>query len=130
MTKEEKEKGVTNKEETAGRDISLVGFIFAVASIFVNLFTFGGMSLAGLVLSIIGRIQTSKVGQPNAYALAGIIVSGVVTVLTFVVFALLAAWLLVPRTDEEGRYIDCSGEYEYSVECQTEDALLYPQTQS
>lgn len=124
-----KEKVATNKAN-AGRDISLVGFIFAVASIFVNLFTFGGMSLAGLVLSIIGRIQTTKAGQPNAYALAGIIVSGVVTVLTFAVFALAAAWLLTPHYDE-GYYIDCSGEYEHSAECQAEDEkLLYPQTQS
>lgn len=128
MTKEAKEKDATNKN-SAGRDISLVGFVFAVASIFVNLFTFGGMSLAGLILSIVGRIQSTKAGQPNAYALAGIIVSGVVTVLTFAMFALVAMWLLTPGYDE-GYYIDCSGEYEHSAECQADDMPPYPQTQS
>lgn len=115
-------------KNTAGKDISMVGFIMAVASIFVNIFTFGGMSLAGLVLSIIGRVQSSKVGYPNAYALAGIIISAVVTVLTFVLLAILAFWLL--SQPDEGYYIDCSGEYEHSSECQGDDEFPYPQTQS
>lgn len=115
-------------KDTAGRDISLVGFIFAVASIFVNFFTLGGMSLAGLALSIVGRVQTTRAGRPNAYALAGIIVSSIVTVITFALFMVLATWFLTQP--DEGYYIDCSGEYEYTAECQTEEDIPYPQAQS
>ncbi len=72
--------------ELPGQGISTAGFAVAVASIFTNFFTLGVMAIVALVLSIVGRVQTSKAGHPSGLALAGIIISSVVGFLTFAGF--------------------------------------------
>lgn len=92
VTKKETKKTETSEKlvkttKVAGDDISTAGFAIAVASVFTNFFTLGLTAVVGLVLSIMGRVQTSKAGHPNSLALAGIIISACVMVLTFIAFS-------------------------------------------
>lgn len=128
----------TKAHNQQGKDMAMAGFAISVASIFTNIFTFGVMAIAGLVLSIIGRVQTSKAGQPNNYALAGIIISASVMVLTFVgfIFFLTLAILAASENERPASEIHCDGSLQdMHVECQTpsgsdEPSNRYPHTQS
>lgn len=73
---------------TTGESLSTAGFAVAIASIFTNFFTLGIIAVVALVLSIMGRIQTSRAGRPNTLALVGIIISGVVIFFTLIAFSL------------------------------------------
>ena len=92
------------KQTIATKDtLSTAGFAVAIASIFTNIFTLGVVAVVGLVLSIIGRVQTSRAGHPSGLALAGIIISATVMVFTFLFFILLILLLVfaVNRYQEE-----------------------------
>lgn len=84
--KEPTEKPVVEAVTNTGENIATAGFAIAIASIFTNFFSFGVMALAGLVLSIIGRVQTKRAGRPSGVALAGIIISSVVMFFTLIAF--------------------------------------------
>lgn len=72
------------QQQVPGKGISVAGFILAL----LGLVTFGLTSLIGLILSIIGRVQTKRVGQPSGMALAGIIIS-IITMIIGVIVAVL-----------------------------------------
>lgn len=50
------------------------------------MFTLGIVAMVGLGLSIAGRVQSKKGGKANGLALAGIIISSIVAVVTIAVF--------------------------------------------
>jgi hypothetical protein len=77
-----------------GQSLAIAGFAVAVASIFTNFFTLGIMAIVGLVLSIMGRVQTSRAGRPNGLALAGIIISAIVGFLTLITYVVLFVALI------------------------------------
>lgn len=137
-TKEHKSEQHSKKEaEIKGRDISTAGFAVAIASIFTNLFTLGLTAVVGLVLSIIGRVQTSRAGHPSPLALAGIIISGAVMALTFMLFMFFVVLVLLAASrDGYGPHdMNCEeGQQGFGWECQVpgEDAPLfnYPHTRS
>lgn len=128
----------TKSHNEQGKDMAMAGFAIAIASIFTNIFTFGVMAIAGLVLSIIGRVQTSKAGRPNNYALAGIIISASVMVLTFMAFIFFVTLAILAASEDERSpsNIHCDGSLQdMYVECKTPEQLdtpsnLYPHTQS
>jgi hypothetical protein len=112
-----------------GDNLSVAGFAVAIASIFINFFTFGLTALVGLGLSIMGRVQTSKAGRPSGLALAGIIISGIVIFLTFIAFSLLVLLLVlasVGTTDADVKSnIECQGRA-FSVECREKNNTSSP----
>lgn len=116
-TKDVKGKTEEKIDDRRGRDISTAGFAVAIASLFVNIFTLGIAAVVGLVLSIIGRVQTAKAGQPSTLALIGIIVSSVSMALTFLTFMLLAMLAIIAAdTNRDGGNLDDSDDkpfYEY-----------------
>lgn len=103
--------------EIPGQSISTAGFAVAIASIFTNFFTLGVMAIVGLALSIIGRIQTTKAGHPSGLALAGIIIAGVVSFLTFVCFIFF--FLLAIFAADHPAPV-CDGSYDEPAECSQE----------
>lgn len=110
---------VSKTTKVPGDDISVIGFAVAIASIFINFFTFGLTALVGLGLSIMGRMQSSKAGRPNGLALAGIIISGITIFLTFVAFSLLVLLVVLASvgsdTDVKSN-IECESNA-FSIEC-------------
>lgn len=138
MTASEEKKPIHKQKSVAvevpGRDLSTAGFAVAVASIFTNIFTLGLVAIVGLALSIIGRVQTSRAGQPNAYALAGIIIAGIVMVLTFAVYALGMLWLLTAPVDApyHNNSEECYGAMRDAWgDCPSpEEKMLYPRIES
>lgn len=82
-----------------GKDMSTAGFAISVASIFINFFTLGLLAIVGLVLSIIGRVQTSKAGNPSGMALAGIIISSIVIALSTLAFLFFAFVAIIAGPD-------------------------------
>lgn len=127
-------KKVVTSANAPGKDISTAGFAVAVASIFVNIFTFGLTAAVGLTLSIIGRIQSAKAGQPNGLALAGIIISGIVMTLTFLAFIFLMVLVIMAPPSHEGTdSTSCDSETSSFWEDCGEDQekpLPYPHNQS
>lgn len=73
-----------------GKTLGIAGFIVALLSAFINIFTFGIPSVVGLVLSIVGLNKSKKAGHKNGLALAGIIISAIALVLTLAFFAVAA----------------------------------------
>lgn len=69
--------------EVPGKTLGIVGFVLAIL---------GPLSVAGLVVSIIGLVQSKKAGAKNGFALAGIIISAVMIV-GMILFALLVGFL-------------------------------------
>jgi len=98
------EKKSIKPSSNTGESIATAGFAIALASIFTNFFSFGLMAVAGLVLSIVGRVQTKRAGRPSNLALAGIIISGVVMFLTLVTFILFFVLLINAGSKHQ---IDC-----------------------
>lgn len=86
-TTDTQEAPVENMSLGAAENVATAGFAIAIASIFTNFFSFGIMAIAGLVLSVIGRVQTKKAGKPSNVATAGIIISGIVMFLTLIAYA-------------------------------------------
>lgn len=82
-----------------GKDMSTAGFAISIASIFINFFTLGILAIVGLVLSIIGRVQTSKTGRPNSMALAGIIISSIVIALSTLAFLFFIFVAIIAGSD-------------------------------
>lgn len=80
--------GYPGQASVPGKALSIAGFSVALASIFINLFTLGIIAVVGLGLSIAGRIQSKKGGKANGLALAGIIISSIVAVVTLVFFTI------------------------------------------
>ena len=97
------EKVSTKSSAKTGENLSTAGFAIAVASIFTNFFSLGIMAIVGLVLSIMGRVQTKRAGHPSNMALAGIIISGVVMFLTFVAFVFFFILMIASSRHQ----IDC-----------------------
>lgn len=121
--KEEQKKEPTEKAMAiAGKDISTAGFAVAIASIFTNFFTLGLTAVVGLVLSIIGRVQSSKAGHPNPLALAGIIISGVVMALTFILVMFFVMLFVFSASRGDYRDIQCETDMSvFSAECHDPD---------
>lgn len=71
-------------QQVPGKGLATAGFILAL----IGLVSFGFTSLIGLILSIIGRVQTKRAGQPSGLALAGIIVS-IITMIIGIIVAVL-----------------------------------------
>lgn len=69
-----------------GKTLGLAGFIVSLLSAFINVFTFGIPAIIALVLSILGLNKSKKAGHKNGLALAGVIISAIVIVLTLVFF--------------------------------------------
>lgn len=129
VTKAAKPETAVEIDSTYGKDMSTAGFAISVASIFINFFTLGLLAIVGLVLSIIGRVQSSKTGNPNSLALAGIIISGIVIALSTLAFLLVVFAAIIsssdPRfwQDESGSSLeqDCSQPgNRMSAECRDE----------
>jgi hypothetical protein len=117
-------------EKVAGKDMATAGFAVAVASIFTNIFTFGLIAVIGLVLSIMGRVQTAKAGHPSNLALAGIIISGVVMALTFMLFMFFLMLAILsanaePATGGSGERCTTSMMRVYGETCVQQDSPLY-----
>lgn len=72
------------QQQTPGKGLATAGFVLAL----IGLVSFGLTSLIGLILSIIGRVQTKRAGQPSGLALAGIIVS-IITMIIGIIAAVL-----------------------------------------
>lgn len=72
----------TQTTSTHSNGKSIAGFICAIC----GLFTLGISSIVGLILSIVGLSESKKRGETDGFALAGIIISAVVIVLTLLVF--------------------------------------------
>jgi len=79
--------GYPGQASVPGKALSIAGFSVALVSAFINIFTFGIVAVVGLGLSIAGRVQSKKAGKANGLALAGIIISSIVAVITIAVFA-------------------------------------------
>lgn len=136
ITRTEKPVAKTTQSEASvdvdlnyGKDMSTAGFAISVASIFINFFTLGILAIVGLVLSIIGRVQTSKTGRPSSLALAGIIISSVVIALSALVFLFVVFAAIISSSDprfwhdESGSSLesDCDlPQYRMNAECRDE----------
>lgn len=92
-------KAIAKVDANYGKDMSTAGFAISIASIFINFFTLGILAIVGLVLSIIGRVQTSKAGQPNSMALAGIIISSIVIALSTLAFLFFVFVAVIAGSD-------------------------------
>jgi predicted small secreted protein len=68
-----------------GKTLGIVGLILAF---------FGPVSLIGLILSIVAKVQSKNAGVKNTPATAGIIVSIIVIVLTIIFWVVIAGTLL------------------------------------
>lgn len=66
--------------ERPGRVIGIVGFILSF---------FGFIDIVGLVLSIVGLVQSKRAGNGNGFAVAGIIISAVGIAVTALILALV-----------------------------------------
>lgn len=77
--------GTAPNGTTPGRTLGIVALILAIVPI--------GLQLVGLILGIVGLVQSKKAGQKNGLALAAIIVSSVLIVIGIIVgiMALAAA---------------------------------------
>ena len=65
----------------------LVGFILSMASLLIALY--GMVAIAGLVLSIVGVVQTNKTGERlRGLGIAGIIVAAVSLIFTLIVISI------------------------------------------
>ena len=91
-------------QSVPGNGLSIAGFAVALVSLVLNFFTFGIPAIVGLVLSIIGRVQTKRAGKPSGLALAGIIISAVAAVITLIFYIIIAyaAVSLVAQCQELG----------------------------
>ena len=78
--------GYPGQASVPGKALSIAGFSVALASVILNMFTLGIIAVVGLGLSIAGRVQSKKAGKANGLALAGIIISSIVAVVTLIFF--------------------------------------------
>lgn len=76
--------GAPVQQEDPGKTLGIVGFVVAFL---------GPLSIVGLVLSIVALVKSRKAGFGNGFAVAGIIVGGVVLLLSIVGAILLAVFL-------------------------------------
>lgn len=66
---------------TPGRGLGIAGFVLAF---------FGPAALIGLILSIVGLVQSRRAGRSNGFAIAGIIISALV-LLAFIGLVIVGA---------------------------------------
>lgn len=125
---EKKAEKPATQASLSGENIATAGFAIAIASIFTNFFTLGVMAIVGLTLSLIGRVQTKRAGRPSSMALAGIIISSVVMVLSFIAFIFFLMLVVIGGSRHQ---IDCdSPRYVENGVCDyKDDDLSAPQQQ-
>lgn len=87
-----------------GKTLGIVGFVMSIL----------GFGLISLVMSIIAKSQSKKAGFSNGFALAGIIISAVTTVLGIILFAtlMMAGGAALQFCSENPNASECSSSYE------------------
>ena len=76
-----------------GKGLGIAGFVLAF---------FGPLSLVGVILSIVGLVKSRRAGQKNGLALAGIILSAIVLVVsTVIIVGAVLAFLHLAQTCQE-----------------------------
>jgi len=71
----------TPPAENPGKVLGIVGFILAFF-----------VSIAGLIVSIIGMVKSRKAGYSNGFALAGIIISSIAIIVEIIVVIVLVVF--------------------------------------
>ncbi len=76
--------------ENPGKGLGIAGFVLSLCSFFsccIHPFVAFFLIIVGMVLSIVGRVQSKKAGFPNGLATAGMIISIVHAVIWILLFA-------------------------------------------
>ena len=104
--------------ENPGKGLGIAGFVISLCSFFsccIHPFVAFFLIIVGMVLSIVGRVQSKKAGFQNGLATAGMIISIVHAVIWILLFALVLILPLVFGAEFFEQYANVYNEFAVSM---------------